>query len=314
MATTMLLEPRLAARQRPRRMTARSREAIAGYLFLLPWFLGLVVLTAGPLIASLLLSFTDFDLLQAPTWVGLQNYVTMFTSDPRYLQSLGVTFLYVIVGVPAQLAVALGVAVLLNQKVRGLGFFRAAFYLPSLLGASVAIAIMWRQLFGENGVINHVLGSIGVDAPNWIASPQWALWTLVLLHVWQFGSAMIIFLAGLQQVPRDLYDAASVDGASRWTQFRSVTIPMITPVIFFNLVLGIVNSFQAFTSAYIISGGTGGPSDSTLFATLYLYQQGFGSFHMGYASAMAWMLLIIIAVFTAVNFAASRRWVYYGDD
>jgi multiple sugar transport system permease protein len=290
------------------------RPALEAYLFLLPWFGGLAILTGGPLIASLCLSFTNFDLLSAPSWVGLQNYIDLFTSDPRYLGALSVTFTYVLIGVPLQLAFALLVAILLNQKVKALGLFRAVYYLPSLLGSSVAVAVMWRQLFSRGGAVNAFLSLFGVDAPNWVATPQYALYTLIILHAWQFGSAMVIFLAGLQQVPQDLYDASEIDGAGSWRQFRHITVPMITPVIFFNLVLGIIHSFQAFTSAYIISGGSGGPSDSTLFYTLYLYQEGFTNFHMGYASAMAWVLLVVIAVFTGLNFFASRRWVFYGDE
>jgi multiple sugar transport system permease protein len=298
-----------------RRKPNRSRRAtLEAYLFLLPWFGGLVILTGGPLVASLYLSFTNFDLLSAPRWIGLQNYIDLFTTDPRYLGALGVTITYVLIGVPLQLAFALLVAIVLNQKVRALGLFRSIYYLPSLLGSSVAVAVMWRQFFGRGGVVNAVLGLFGIDAPNWVATPQYALYTLIILHVWQFGSAMVIFLAGLQQVPKDLYDAAEIDGAGRWRQFRAITVPMITPVIFFNLVLGIIHSFQAFTSAYIVSGGGGGPSDSTLFYTLYLYQEGFTNFHMGYASAMAWVLLVVIAAFTGLNFVASRRWVFYGDE
>lgn len=301
----------VSASRKRRRSARRQYEA---YLFLLPWFAGLFILTAGPLAASLYLSFTNFDLLGSPRWIGLANYIDLFTYDPRYLGAFGVTFLYVFLGVPLQLLFALVVALLLNQKVRWLGFFRGVYYLPSLLGSSVAVAVMWRQLFGDTGAINRFIGLFGIDAPNWISTPRYALYTLILLHTWQFGSAMIIFLAGLKQVPQELYDAAEIDGAGRWTQFRYVTLPMITPVIFFNLVLGIINSFQAFTSAYIVSGGTGGPADSTLFYTLYLYQEGFTNFHMGYASAMAWVLLIVIAIFTALNFALSRRWVFYGDE
>jgi multiple sugar transport system permease protein len=286
---------------------------LEAYVFLLPWFAGLIVLTAGPLLTSLYLSFTDFDMLRSPDWVGLANYVRMFTGDRRFIRAIQVTFTYVAIGVPLNLAFALIIAVLLNQKVRGLGFFRSVYYLPSLLGGSVAIAVMWRQLFGGDGVINAALSSIGISAPNWISTPQYALYTLILLHVWQFGSAMIIFLAGLQQVPKELYEAAEIDGASPLDRFWNVTVPMITPVIFFNLVLGVINSFQAFTSAYIVSGGSGGPADSTLFYTLYLYQEGFTSFRMGYASAMGWVLLIIIGAFTAINFLVSRRWVHYGD-
>jgi multiple sugar transport system permease protein len=303
----------VAATRPRRRSRRRRRQSLEAYLFLLPWLVGLVVLTAGPLGASFYLSFTNYDLLGSPDWIGLTNYVDLFLYDPRFRTALTVTFLYVFLGVPLNLGFALLVAVLLNQKVRGLGLFRSIFYLPSLLGGSVAVAVMWRQLFGGDGVINQALGWFGIDAPNWISTPQYALYTLILLHVWQFGSAMVFFLAGLQQVPRELYDAAEIDGAGSWRKFRSITIPMITPVIFFNLVLGVINSFQAFTSAYIISGGTGGPSDSTLFYTLYLYQEGFNRFHMGYASAMGWVLLVIIAFCTALNFLASSRWVYYGD-
>jgi multiple sugar transport system permease protein len=291
-----------------------NKKHLEAYLFLAPWFVGLLLLTAGPLLASLYLSFTSYDMLQAPVWIGLQNYIKLFTSDGRYLHALRVTFTYVLVGVPLNLAFALGVAMLLNQKVRALGLFRGIYYLPSLLGASVAVAVVWRQLFNRGGVINEGLALVGINAPNWIGTPQYAVYTLVLLHVWQFGSAMIIFLAGLQQVPAELYEAAEVDGATAWQKFRNVTLPMITPVLFFNLVLGIIHSFQAFTSAYIVSGGLGGPADSTMFYTLYLYQQGFKSFHMGYASAMGWILLLIIAVFTTINFVVSNRWVYYGDD
>lgn len=298
----------------PRTARRRKRQNFEAYLFLLPWFGGMILLTAGPLLASLYLSFTDFDMLRAPNWVGLTNFVDMFTFDPRYRKALQVTFIYVLLGVPLNLMVALGIAVLLNQKVRALGLFRGVYYLPSLLGGSVAVAVMWRQIFGGEGVVNQGLSLFGIDAPNWISTPQYALYTLVLLHIWQFGSAMIIFLAGLQQVPNELYEAAEIDGAGRWQKFRNVTLPMITPVIFFNLVLGVINSFQAFTSAYIVSGGSGGPADSTLFYTLYLYQEGFTSFRMGYASAMGWVLLLIIGAFTALNFWASRRWVYYGDD
>jgi multiple sugar transport system permease protein len=304
----------VAPRARPRRRRRRNRrQALEAYLFLVPWLAGLIILTAGPLGASLYLSFTNYDLLGTPDWVGIQNYVDLLLYDPRFRTALKVTFLYVFLGVPLNLGFALLIAVLLNQKVRALGLFRSIFYLPSLLGGSVAVAVMWRQIFGGSGVVNQALAVFGIDAPNWISTPQYALYTLVLLHVWQFGSAMVIFLAGLQQVPSELYDAAEIDGAGAWRKFRSVTIPMITPVIFFNLVLGIINAFQAFTSAYIISGGTGGPSDSTLFYTLYLYQEGFNRFQMGYASAMGWVLLLIIAFFTALNFLASSRWVFYGD-
>lgn len=266
------------------------------------------------MVASLYLSFTKFDLFTRPEWVGLGNYVEMFARDPRYLKSLQVTFTYVVTSVPLQLAFALLLAVLLNRGLKGLNVYRALFYVPSLLGGSVAIAVVWRQVFDQNGIVNNVLGWFGIEGRDWISTPDTALSTLVVLSVWQFGSPMVIFLAGLRQIPQELYEAAAVDGAGALRRFRSITLPLLTPIIFFNVVLQVIQAFQSFTSAFIVSGGTGGPSDSTLFYTLYLYTEGFGNFRMGYASAMAWVLLAIIAAFTAVNFVMSRFWAFYGDE
>jgi multiple sugar transport system permease protein len=224
-----------------------------------------------------------------------------------------VTFIYVWVSVPLVLVFALFLAVVLNEGIRGLTIYRAIFYLPSLLGANVAVAILWRQVFGGEGIINGFLAGVGIDGPNWIGHPAYAILPLISLHVWAFGSSMVIFLAGLRQIPRDLYDAAAVDGASRFRQFWSITLPMLTPVIFFNLVLNVISSFQAFTPAFIVSRGTGGPVDSTMFYSLYLYIKGFGELNMGYAAAMAWVLLIIVAVQTAFLFWLSRKWVFYGE-
>jgi multiple sugar transport system permease protein len=299
-------EKRLAARE-------AGRDNKAGYLFLLPWLIGLVLIVAGPMFASLYLSFTNYSLIQAPEWIGLDNYVRMF-DDPRLRKSLAVTFTYVIVGVPLQLIVALAVAMLLNEGMKGLALYRSIFYLPSMLGASVAIAVLWRQMFEVDGLVNQVLRQFGIPATtSWIADPQYALWTIILLHVWTFGSPMVIFLAGLRQIPGMYYEAASVDGASKWAQFRKITLPLLSPIIFFNLVLQVINAFQSFTQAYVVSNGTGGPADETLFYTLYLYQRGFVQFQMGYAAAMAWLLVVIIAAFTAINFYFSKRWVFYGD-
>jgi multiple sugar transport system permease protein len=290
-----------------------GRDNKAGYLFLLPWLIGLVLIIGGPMIASLYLSFTNYSLIQAPEWVGLDNYLRMF-SDPRLHKSLAVTFTYVFVGVPLQLIAALAIAILLNEGMRGLPFYRSVFYLPSMLGSSVAIAVLWRQMFEVDGLVNQMLRKFGIPATtSWIGDPQYALWTIILLHVWTFGSPMVIFLAGLRQIPGMYYEAASVDGASRWAQFRKITLPLLSPIIFFNLVLQIINAFQAFTQAFVVSNGTGGPADSTLFFTLYLYQRGFVQFQMGYAAAMAWLLVVIIAAFTAINFYFSKRWVFYGD-
>ena len=287
------------------------RDNAVAYFFLLPWLVGFFVLTLGPLLTSLYLSFTDFDLLTTPEWIGAANYVEMFTQDRRFRTSLGVTFNYVFFSVPLSLAFALLVAMLLNRDIRGIGLYRAVFYLPSLLGGSVAIAILWRQIFGRDGLINRVLELVGIHGPSWISTPQYALDTLIVLHIWQFGAAMLIFLAGLKQIPQDLYDAASVDGAGIVSKFFRITVPMLTPVIFFNLIMGIIGAFKAFTSAYIVSGGNGGPLDATLFYTLYLYEKGFTDFEMGYASAMAWVLLIIISICTALVFRSSRFWVHY---
>jgi multiple sugar transport system permease protein len=301
----------------PEEKRLRKREANrdnkAGYLFLLPWLIGLVLITVGPMLASLYLSFTNYSLIQAPKWTGLENYARMFT-DPRLHQSLKVTFLYVFVSTPLQLALALAIAILLNEGMKGLPFYRSVFYLPSMLGSSVAIAVLWRNMFESDGLVNQILRMVGLNVrTSWIGDPSYALWTIVLLHIWTFGSPMVIFLAGLRQIPGMYYEAAAVDGATRWTMFRRITLPLLSPIIFFNLVLQIINAFQAFTQAFVVSNGTGGPSDSTLFYTLYLYQRGFVQFQMGYASAMAWLLVVIIAVFTAINFLLSKYWVFYGD-
>ncbi|MGG5819321.1 carbohydrate ABC transporter permease [Falsiroseomonas sp. HW251] len=293
----------------------RRRKAWgAGYVFLAPWLIGFFALTAGPMAASLYLSFTSFDLLQAPRWVGLANYQRMFGDDPRFWNALWVTIRYVVLSVPLKLAFALALAMLLDKGLRGLSFYRSVLYLPSLLGGSVAIAVLWKQIFGYDGLINTALYDLfGIDGPSWISNPSYALETLVVLRVWQFGSPMVIFLAGLRQIPTELYEAASIDGAGPWTQFRRVTLPLLAPVIFFNLILQTIDAFKAFTPAFIISGGTGGPVDSTLFYTLYLYQEGFGYFRMGYASALAWVLVVIIGTFTAAAFLTSRYWVHYED-
>jgi multiple sugar transport system permease protein len=290
-----------------------ERPAIA-YLFLSPWVLGALLLTVGPMLASLYLSFTDYDLFTSPNWVGLANYRTLFTDDSRFLSAIWVTLRYVLISTPLKLAAALAVALLLNRSSKAQGAYRSAFYAPSLLGASVAVALVWRVIFDNGGLVDKTLGTVGVHTGGWITSPRYALLVLVMLAVWQFGAPMVIFLAGLKQIPQELYDATAVDGAGWWRTFRSVTLPMLSPVIFFNLVLETIHAFQAFTGAFVVSSGRGGPSDSTLFYTLYLYQKGFVEFRMGYASAMAWLLLAAIALVTAVLFRTSRRWVFYAGE
>ena len=284
-----------------------------GYLFLLPWLIGFLGLTIGPIVTSLYLSFTNFDLLTAPRWVGADNYIRMFTNDAKFLASMRVTLFFVIFSVPLKLAFALGVALLLNRGMKGLPVYRALFYLPSLLGASVAIAILWRQLFAGDGVVNQFLAPLGIVGPSWISNPRYSLWTLIILSIWQFGSPMIIFLAGLRQIPQDMYEAASLEGASKWRVFWRITLPMLTPVVFFNAIIQTIEAFKSFTPAFIISAGTGNPINSTLFYTLYLYQEAFGFFRMGYASALAWFLLLLVACFTAFSFLTSKYWVHYDD-
>jgi multiple sugar transport system permease protein len=287
----------------------KRRKDRAGYLFLLPWFIGMLF-TIVPFFASLYLAFTDYNLINPPQWSGLENFQELF-DDPLLRQSLKVTFAYTFVSVPLSLVVALGVAMLLDRGIRGLPVYRAVFYLPSLLGGSVAIVLLWKYIFGYDGIVNDFLGWFGIDGPGWTTDPDHALTTLIILHVWTFGAPMVIFLAGLRQIPAMYYEAAAVDGASKWRQFRSVTLPLLSPIIFFNLIQSLITSFQTFTQGFIMSGGTGGPANSTLFYNLYLYQKGFSEFDMGYASAMAWMLLVIIAAFTALNFLAAKYWVFY---
>lgn len=291
----------------------RIRENLAGYLFLSPWCLGIVLLTLGPMLASLYLSFTDYNLFDPPKWIGLENYQNMF-SDDRWVKSVEVTLKYVLIATPLKLAVALGVALLLARPRRAQGFYRSAFYAPSLIGASVSVGIMWRALFSDDAIVDRTLRLFGLNVGGWVGDPNWAMYTLVVLAAWQFGAPMVIFLAGLKQVPRELYEAAEVDGAGAWRRFRSVTLPMISPVVFFNLLLETIHAFQVFTSAYVVSNGKGGPGSSTLFYTLYLYEQGFTKLRMGYASAMAWMLLLGVGLITAVLFKTSRSWVFYGEE
>ncbi|MEV7068060.1 sugar ABC transporter permease [Streptomyces collinus] len=301
-------EARNAPAAAPKRRAQREREG-AAWVFLSPWVLGAIVLTLLPMAVSLYLSFTDYDLFSPPKWVGLRNYVQMFTEDPRYWRSVVTTLMYVLVAVPLQLALALVVALALKGMKRGKGFYRSAFYAPSLLGASMSIALVWRAVFNDGGTVDNLLGTGG-----WVNKPGWALLAVALLTVWQFGAPMVIFLAGLQQIPAELYEAAAVDGAGKWRQFLSVTVPMLSPVLFFNLVLQTIQAFQVFTPAFAVSAGKGGPADSTLVYTMYLYDRGFVASHMGYASAMAWVLLLVIGIVTAVLFRTSRSWVFYASE
>ena len=289
---------------------AEGRRSKAAYLFLLPWMLGVILVTLVPMLTSLYLSFTDYRLGGGARFVGLTNYQRM-VDDPKFAASAVVTARYVFISVPLQLAFALAIAVVLNRGVRGLAVYRSVYYLPSLLGGSVAVAVLWRQIFSSEGLLPQLAAGVGIQMGSWISEPAHALDTLMILNVWTFGSPMIIFLAGLRQIPEELIEAAKVDGAGAWRRFTSVVLPLLSPVLFFNLVLQLIGSFQAFTGAYIVSSGTGGPANSTLFYTLYLFQAGFQNFEMGYASALAWVLFVVIGIFTAINFVASRYWVHY---
>ncbi|MGA5068360.1 carbohydrate ABC transporter permease [Streptomyces exfoliatus] len=290
------------------------RENLAGYLFMSPWIAGFLLLTAGPMVASLYFAFTDYNLFDAPKWIGLDNFTEMF-GDARWRTSVEITGWYVVIGTPLKLAAALGVALLLNQSRRGQGFYRAAFYAPSLIGASVSIAIVWRAIFSDGAAVDRAQQAFGLEAGGWIGDPDRIIYALVALTVWQFGAPMVIFLAGLKQVPRELYEAAQVDGASPWRRFWHITLPMISPVLFFNVLLETIHSFQIFGSAYIIGsqGNACGPADGTLVYTCYLYIQGFENSRMGLASAMAWMLLLAVGLVTAVLFWSQRRWVHYEE-
>ena len=294
-------------------MTGRkSYPNLVAYLFMLPWLLGLFIFTVGPMISSIYLSFTRFELLVPASWIGLQNYIDILFHDDRFYKAVKVTFLFVLLSVPLKLSFSLAVAMLLNRGIRAISLYRTLFYLPSLIGGSVAVAVMWRQIFDEEGLVNQVLGIFNIKGALWISNPSYAIYTIILLAVWQFGSSMVIFLAGLKQIPDHLYEASAIDGANKWLQFIKITVPMLSPVIFFNLIMQMIGGFMVFTQGFIITKG--GPMDSTLFYAIYLYEKGFTYFQMGYASALAWILLFIIGLFTFIFFKGSKHWVFYEDD
>ncbi|MBD2869807.1 carbohydrate ABC transporter permease [Paenibacillus arenilitoris] len=287
------------------------KNNLIGYTFIGPFVIGFLLFTLIPAVASLYFSVTDYDLLSTPSYIGLENYSSMFTDDTKFWTSLRVTFLYVFIGVPLRLAFALFIAMLLNTASKAIGLYRTVYYLPSIIGGSVAVSIMWRNLYGDEGVINHFLNTLGLDSVRWFAEPAAALWMLITLSVWQFGSSMLIFLAGLKNIPPELYEAANVDGAGPVVRFFKMTLPMLSPIILFNTIMQTIGAFMTFVPAYIISKGEGGPLDGTLLYSLYLFRQAFVYFDMGYASAMAWVMLIIIAILTGILFWTSKKWVHY---
>ena len=287
----------------------RRGEAIAGILMASPWILGFIIFVAGPMIVSLYLSFTRWDLFTAPKWIGLDNYVNLLTDDASFIQSLKVTTIYAFVSVPLQVGLGLVLATLLNQKIRFLGLFRTIYYLPSVIGG-IAVAVMFRWIFGTQfGLINAMLSSFGIEGPSWLGDPNLVLVSFIMMSTWGAGASMLIYLGALQGIPSELYEAADVDGAGTMAKFFRITVPMMTPVIFFNMVMGIIAGLQEFVIPFIMTGG--GPADSSLFLVLYLYRNAFVFFKMGYASALAWLLFIYILVLTVLILRSSSAWVYY---
>lgn len=284
-----------------------------GTLYILPWLIGLLVFTAFPFIASFILSFTKYDLLSTPEFIGFENYITMFKT-PLFWKSFTTTLKYVFMTVPLKLAFALFIAYILNFKLKAVNFFRTAYYLPSILGGSVAIAVLWRFLFADTGLINMVIGLFGYEAISWLGNPKFALFTISLLRVWQFGSAMVIFLAALKNIPESLYEAAKIDGASKFATFFKITLPMITPIVFFNFIMQLVQAFQEFNGPYIITGGK--PLYSTYLFPLYIYENAFRYYKMGYGSALSWFLFVVIMILTVITFKSEKYWVHYdgGDE
>ncbi|MFV0401582.1 MAG: carbohydrate ABC transporter permease [Oscillospiraceae bacterium] len=290
-----------------------NRDQVAGYVFIAPFIIGLFAFTIIPIIISLVLSFTRYDILSNPVFIGLQNYKEMFTNDPTFWKSFRVTLFYAVISVPLKLAMALFVAVLFYRGTRLTAFYRAVYYLPSIMGSSVAVAVLWKRLFATDGVINSLLGMIGIESEiGWLSRTDTAIWTLIILSVWQFGSSMLVFLGGLKQIPNSLYEAATVDGCSKPKQFFKITLPMLTPVIFFNLIQQTINAFTAFTQSYVITNGK--PLDSTLFYAVYMYRNSFEYSKMGYGSAMAWFMLLVVSVLTALIFKSSNSWVYRASE
>ncbi|NLA58392.1 MAG: sugar ABC transporter permease [Firmicutes bacterium] len=287
----------------------KTKENIYGYIFISPWLLGFIFLSIGPMVMSFLFSFTDYDYFSPLRFVGLSNYEEIIFRDDLFHNAIVVTSRYVLLYVPLRIVFALLLAVLLNQKIRGMHFYRTIYYLPSILGGGVAVSVMWQMLLSRDGAVNALLKVFGINGPNWLANPRTALYAIVIMSCWAFGSAMVIFLAGLKGIPDELYEAASVEGATPVRQFFYITLPLLSPVILFNLVMSLINGFQVFTQAFIMTNG--GPLNATRFYVLYLYQNAFQYFRMGYASALAWILFFIIMVFTLLIFRSSAFWVHY---
>ena len=303
--TQVSLSPAL----RRRRLT----ETGIGYLFIGPWLFCFLAFNLVPFVISFVLSFMDYNMLSAPTFAGLSNYVKLFTGDKLFKTSLGVTFRFVFIAIPLRLAFALLVALILNRQSKMVPLYRVVYYLPSILGGSVAVSVMWRYCFSKTGVLNTALQAIGIASNiSWISNKDTALWSLILLFIWQFGSPMLIFLSGLKQIPKSYYEAAECDGAGPLVRFFRITLPLLTPIIFFNLVMQMIGGFMVFSQAMIITDG--GPMNRTLVYALYLYRQSFAYYKMGYGCAMAWVLMTIIGFFTLLVFRSSSAWVFYENE
>jgi len=297
------------SRPRQRAQHYRRSEAIAGLLMASPWMIGFLVFVAGPMIYSLYLSMTRWDLFTPPQWIGLDNFTTLLTDDPTFFQALKITTIYAFIGVPLQVGLGLVLATLLNQKIRFLSLFRSIYYLPSVIGG-ISVAIMFRWIFGTQfGLINGMLSGLGIQGPSWLGDPSWVMVSFVLMSLWGSGASMLIYLGALQSIPTELYEAADVDGAGTLAKFFRITIPMMTPVIFFNMVMGIIHALQEFVLPFVMTSG--GPADASLFLVLYLYRNAFQFFQMGYASAIAWLLFIYILLLTLLVVRSSSAWVYY---
>lgn len=294
---------------RARRLHKRGRWT--GFFYILPWLIGFAVFQLYPFLASLFYSFTKYSFGKTPEFIGLDNYIRLFTRDKQFLSTLSITARYALIAVPGKLICALLVAILLNAKVRGIGLYRTVYYMPSILGGSVAVSVLWRTMFMRDGMVNRLLGLLGVPPVDWLTDPSIALYTISMLQIWQFGSAMVIFLAALKQIPQELYEAAEVDGAGKLRQFFSVTLPQISSVLFFNLIMQSIQALQNFTSAFVVTNG--GPMKTTYIIGMKLYDDAFVNRKIGYASAESWVLFLIILMLTLLVFRSSDAWVYYAD-
>jgi len=311
MASKARAEKPVGAQMRERRRwTPRKREALEGYLFILPWFIGFLVFTAGPLLSSFYLSFTEWGFVDTPVWVGFDNY-RQIPDDPIFEIALRNTVTFTVATVPLIMVVSLCLALLMSRDLHGMHVFRTIFYIPAVIGG-VAMALIWSWVFNPDyGILNYILDQLGLGTPNWLGSQEWAMRAVILLSVWNVGFPMIVFIAGLENIPKDLYEAATLDGAGRWQKLRSITLPLLSPTIFFVLVTSIISSFQIFDVVYVISGGDGGPLRSTLVYLLYYYQTAFSYFDVGYASALIWVFFVALLALTLIVFTTQRLWVYY---